>query len=114
MDGSGHGLDHLHKRKRLYHKLESYPHPDKWKNLIDRLVYFAAIATPFMTLPQLLKIWVEKSAVSISIVTWVAYLINAIIWLIYGIMHKEKPIIVTNVLWILMDISIIIGTLVYG
>ncbi len=114
MTHNGHGLNHFHKRKRIYQNLEPYPHPDKWKNLMDRLIYLAAIGTPIMTFPQILKIWVEKSAVSISIITWVAYLINAIIWLIYGIMHKEKPIIVTNVLWILMDIMIIIGTLVYG
>jgi len=39
-------------------KEEPYPHPNKWKRLMDKLIYFAGVLGPIMTIPQLSKIWV--------------------------------------------------------
>lgn len=67
-----------------------------------------------MTIPQVTKIWIDKNASGIAVISWVTYLITTIFWLIYGIMHKEKPIIFLNIIWIFLQISIIVGTLIYG
>lgn len=67
-----------------------------------------------MTIPQLTKIWVEKNASGVSAVSWGAYLVTAIFWLLYGILHKEKPIIFTYSAWIVLEILIVIGTITYG
>jgi uncharacterized protein with PQ loop repeat len=114
MAHGGLGLTHVHKRKNIFENLEPYPHSIKWKRLIDKSIYFIAVASPLMTLPQLIKIWTEQTAAGVSIITWFAYLISAMFWLTYGIAHKEKPIIITNTLWIILDIAVIIGTLIYG
>jgi len=108
------GLHHFHKRKRKYQKQEPYPHPDKLKRFMDKAIYFVAIFGPIMTLPQVAKIWIDKNASGVSILSWGSYLIVGIFWLIYGIMHKEKPIIIANILWIVLEIFIVIGTLIYG
>ena len=105
------GLHHYHKRKRL---CEKYPHSNKWFRLMDKLIYIAAISGPLMTLPQVLKIWVEQNPSGVSIISWLAYLIGGIFWLIYGFMHDEKPIIVANLLWIISTSLIIAGVLIYG
>lgn len=110
----GHGIHHLHKRKRIHEKHEPYPHPDKWKRFLDKAAYFFAVFGPVMTLPQVLRVWVGKDASGVSPVSWLAYLIVAVFWLAYGISHKEKPIIFTNSLWIVFEIMIIAGTLIYG
>lgn len=109
-----HGLHHFHKGKRIYQKHEKYPHPEKWKRFFDRCIYIVGVFGPIMTIPQLIKIWVEKNAVGVSIVSWSGYLIAAIFWLIYGVIHKEKPIIFTYSLWIVFDIFIVIGVFLYG
>ena len=114
MTHNGHGLDHFHQRKRISKKLEPYPHPEKWKNFLDKSIYFVAITGPIMTIPQLSKIWIEQSAAGVSMITWIAYLVTAIFWLLYGIVHKEKPIIITNTLWIVLDSAVIVGTYIYG
>jgi len=114
MTTNSHGLHHHHKRKRIHAKHESYPHPNKWKNFMDKAIYVVGVLGPIMTIPQLAKIWVEKNASGVSIISWTAYLIASGFWVIYGIMHKEKPIIVTYSLWILLDILIIIGTVIYN
>ncbi len=107
-------MHHLHIRKRVHQKLEPYPHPDKWKNFLDKFIYFVGISGPIMTFPQLLKIWVEKDASGVSLISWSWYLMTAFVWLIYAIVYKEKPLIVTYVLWIIIEIFIVIGVAIYG
>ncbi len=108
------GLHHAHKRKRIHQKHEKYPHPDNLKRFMDKAIYVVGVFGPIMTLPQVWKIWVGKNAVGVSVLSWSAYLIAAFFWLVYGLIHKEKPIIITYSLWILMEISIVAGTLIYG
>ena len=110
----GSGLHHLDKRKRIHQKHESYPHPNKWKRLIDRIVYIAAIIGPLFGLPQVIKIWVEKSTAGVSILTWAALIPYQAVWLLYGIIHKEKPIILVNILWIIIEAFVVAGMLIHG
>jgi len=78
------------------------------KSKIDSLIYLAVVMGPLLTLPQLYSIWVQGQK-GVSIITWVAYLIGAIIWLIYGIKHNDKPLVMVEAAWILVDIMVIIG-----
>ncbi len=81
---------------------------------MDELVYIVAIFGPFMTLPQVLTIWVEKNVAGVALTTWIAYIAIAVFWLIYGIMHKERPIIISNIVWIIVELAIVVGVVVYG
>jgi uncharacterized protein with PQ loop repeat len=108
------GLYHLHQRKRIHVKHQEYPHPNKWVKLLDRVVLCLATIGPLFELPQLFKIYSEKSAQGVSLLTWAFFVLFAIPWVIYGIVHKEKPIIVAYSLWILIDTAIVIGILMYG
>jgi len=105
-----HGMHHAHKRKRR----NDYPHKEPWKRFLDKAIYVVALTGVVMTVPQVYKIWVGQNAAGVSALSWGVYGIVAVFWLLYGIAHKEKPIIVTNVFWILLDISIVIGTMLYG
>lgn len=109
-----HGLHHFHRRKRIYINHEPYPHPNKWKRLMDKLIYVVGIIGPIMTIPQILKIWVDKNAAGISIITWLTYAIISVFWLLYGIMHKEKPIIFASFLLFIFDAFVVVGALTYG
>ena len=108
------GLHHLHKRKRIYLKHEPYPHPDKWKRLVDKFIYVVGILGPIMTVPQIMKVWIERNAAGISVTTWLAYTIMSFFWIIYGIIHKEKPIIVSSGLLFITNLLVVVGTLVYS
>ena len=108
------GLHHLHVRKRIHEKYEIYPHPEKWKRLVDELAYAAGIFGVVMTIPQVWKIFAEKNAAGVSAVSWAAYTINSVFWLAYGIIHKEKPIIFANLLFIFLNALVVVGALLYG
>ncbi len=84
--------------------------PKKQKSEIDKLVYFAVVIGPLLTLPQVYSIWIERNK-GVSIISWFAYLIASLIWLVYGLRHKDKPIIAVEVAWIVLELLIIIGLL---
>jgi uncharacterized protein with PQ loop repeat len=78
---------------------------------IDRLVYAAVILGPLMTLPQVWQVWAAKQQ-GVSLTTWLAYCIIAAIWLMYGLKHREKPIIYVQLSWLVLDALIVVGLLV--
>ena len=47
-------------------------------------------------LPQVIKTWRSKSAGDISLLTFTFATISVIMWLVYGIILKDIPIIYTN------------------
>ena len=108
------GLHHFHRRKRIYLNHEPYPHPNKWKRLMDKLIYVVGIIGPIMTIPQVTKIWIEKNAGGISLIVWITYTITSAIWTVYGVMHKEKLIIFSSSMLFIMNLLIVIGALIYG
>ena len=108
------GLHHFHRRKRIYLKHEPYPHPDKWKRLIDKLVYVVGIAGPVMTLPQVTKIWLNKNAAGISLPTWITYAAASLIWTVYGVIHKDKPITISSLMFVVVNLLVVVGALIYG
>ena len=80
---------------------------------MDKAIYGAVFFGPIMTLPQIAEIWLYKNAAGVSTISWVAYLIVAFFWLGYGILHRDKPIICANLIWIFLDIIIVAGTIIY-
>jgi len=124
-----HGVHHIHKRKRFYQegkeleqkivnefekKILPYPHSDKWIHFLDEFLLAVAVIAPLMNLPQIIKILIEKDASGVSLISWIMYTVMAIPWLIYGLVHKEKPIIVSYSLWLLLNSAVVIAALVYG
>ena len=87
-------IHHIHKRKRIHQKLEEYPHKNKWVARFDKFLLVVAILNPMVTFPQISKIFRTKSAQGISTLTFALLAIFNIPWLIYGILHKAKPIII--------------------
>ena len=106
-------IHNLNIRKRIHQKKQKYPSPNKKIRFLDNIVMAVAILSPLAAIPQVLKIWVEKMVSGVSLFTWSAYVILTIPLLLYGIVHKDKPITIMYFLWLIIDISIVIGILIY-
>jgi len=111
---TGQGMHHLNIRKRIHEKHEEFPSPVKKIRYLDRIIYIVGILGPVMSLPQILKIFLLKNADGVSFLTYSTLTVFSCVWLWYGMVHKEKPIIVTNILWIISEIVIVVGVLIYG
>lgn len=79
--------------------------------LIHRIIFFAAVATPIMTLPQVYQIWFQGNK-GASTVTWTSYVILAAIWLYYGLVNKDKPLIVSQSLCVVTYSFVVIGLVI--
>jgi MtN3 and saliva related transmembrane protein len=80
---------------------------------LERLMIFVAVVGPFANLPQLLKIWIKKKTNGVSMVSWILFSILSLVWLIYGIVKKDKYIIITFGITLILQLLIVIGTVIY-
>lgn len=108
------GRHHLHKRERIHKKKEKFPSPNKKIRLLDTIVYIISVLGPAMSFPQVIKIFILKDAGGISLITHASWLIFSCVWVVYGVAHKEKPIVIANVLWIFFEALIIVGIFLYS
>ena len=105
-------LHHIHHRKQ--HKLLKYPHPDPKIRILDNVVLIFSVVLPLMSLPQAYNIWILKDTGGVSLITWVFFTMLAIPFILYGFVHKVKPMIVANIIWVIIGASIVIGLRVIG
>jgi uncharacterized protein with PQ loop repeat len=82
--------------------------------LLRRLLGGMSIFTMLMTVPQVLTIWVGHQAAGVSILSWSAYLLSAILWFWLGIQKRDKNIYLACVGWIVLDGAVIVGAVAYG
>jgi len=79
----------------------------------DLIGYIAAIFTTFSLLPQIIRIWKLKEARDISLFMPLMMSAGSILWLIYGIILNETPIIAANTVSLLFSFTVIFITLKY-
>lgn len=74
----------------------------------------AGLFTAISMLPQLLKIIKHKKAEDVSITMLVVLLTGLSLWIAYGILRDDMPIIATNSFSLLLNISVIILRVKYS
>ena len=82
--------------------------------IIDMIVYAGGPLSVVIFFPQLFKIWFEKNVSGVSALSWAGILGASIFWIIYGIIHREKPIIFVNVLCASVTFLIVLGIFIYS
>ncbi|MDO8591358.1 MAG: SemiSWEET family transporter [bacterium] len=83
------------------------------KNYFEKFMLVFATIEPLATIPQIYQIWFSEDSSGVSLATWIFYTITSCIWLVYGIMRKDKPIIVSGVLWTSTQAVVVIGILAH-
>jgi uncharacterized protein with PQ loop repeat len=73
-----------------------------------------SVFTMIMTVPQVWSIWVGHQAAGVSMLSWSAYLVSALLWLVYGIRKHDRNIYLPCLGWIALDVAVIAGIVVYG
>jgi len=86
------------------------PSDTKLRGLLGGMSVFTMI----MTVPQVWTVWVGQQAAGVSILSWSAYLVSALLWLWFGIRKHDRNIYLPCVGWIVLDGAVITGAVVYG
>ena len=82
--------------------------------VLSRVLGGMSVFTMLMTIPQVLTIWVGHQAAGVSVVSWSAYLLSAILWFWYGFQKRDKNIYLPCVGWIGLEAAVIVGAVVYA
>ncbi len=99
-----------HRNKHFRFQFKIKPRKDRF----DYVIYFFSIVAPLFEIPQLWEILVNKSAENVAIVTWAFYLVDNIVWIIYGFKRKDWPIIISSSLYLIIEGAIVVGILLYS
>ena len=71
-----------------------------------------SIGVPLLDIPQLLQVWISHRTTGVNIWTWGGYSVTSLAWLAYGIVQKDKMIIISEALFMVLDGLVALGLLV--
>lgn len=80
---------------------------------IDALAYIVSFLSLLFTLDQVRIIWIEHNANGVSLLSWIFYTVSAFVWLCYGVIHKDRVLMITNILWVAFSLFIVIGVIIF-
>lgn len=96
------------------HHLKEKHHTDKRVSfVIEKAMWVAAILSPFVTIPQIIEVYTTHNVASLSLITWFFYAVTPCIWLLYGILHQDKFIVINNILWAIASTFVCVGIILY-
>jgi uncharacterized protein with PQ loop repeat len=75
---------------------------------IDMIAYFIGIFGNIAVIPQIIEAW-QSSTPGLAILTWVLFTFFGVVWLMYAIIHKSKPLIIANAIGILCNVLVVSG-----
>lgn len=81
---------------------------------LEILGFAAAILTTFCWLPQAVKTIRTKDTQSLSLITQSALASGIVLWLVYGLLIGDKPLIFANVISLFLVGTILVMKLRYG
>lgn len=91
------------------------PHARGKKQIpFEYVIYFFSFATPLFELPQAYLIYAHHAAQNVSIWSWGFFVIDNIVWIIYALKMKMKPLLITSILYLIIEISIVVGIFMYS
>ena len=74
----------------------------------------AGFLTTVSLVPQVLKIWKTKSAKDVSRKMFMAFCTGVALWLLYGILQEEPPMILWNGVSLVLGLGILGMKVKYG
>lgn len=83
------------------------------KTALDIIIYPVAVLAPVALLPQVVQLYVTKDASSLALPTWLVLGLLNLVWFYYGLVHKERPIIITNAMLAVLNFAVVVGILLY-
>ena len=76
---------------------------------IESIGIIAGILGIVAWIPQIHRIWIEKRADGISVPTFIVIAFALILWLIYGVLVDSIALIISNIMTLIVIITVLIG-----
>jgi MtN3 and saliva related transmembrane protein len=82
-------------------------------SIVEDIGFVAAFLTTAAFVPQLMRVMKLRSAREISLGTFLMFSVGVFMWLLYGIYTGSRPVIASNVVTLVLSVSILILKLKY-
>jgi len=82
--------------------------------MLRRFLGGMSIFTLLMTVPQVWTIWINQQAAGVSILSWGAYLLSAVLWFWFGLKQGDKNIYLPCIGWMVLNGAVVVGAVVYA
>jgi len=83
-------------------------------DLTNILGLVAGFLTTVAFTPQVLKIWKSRSAKDVSLKTYIAFAAGVALWIVFGILKGELPIILWNAVTLVLAGAIVAMKVKFG
>ncbi len=103
---------HIHRTRHRKNHEGEVPHSPLLYS-IDALAYAVSLLSLFFTLDQVRLVWIEKNVDGVSLISWIFYTVSAFVWLWYGVLHKDRALVITNFLWVFFSLCIVLGIVLH-
>ena len=84
------------------------------RKLVGYIMLAVAFIAPLSNLPQIYKLFSLQVTEGLSVETWIMYLLLTIVQLAYAYVNKIRPLIISNILWIIVDLIMIYGIIAFS
>jgi uncharacterized protein with PQ loop repeat len=81
---------------------------NKKRKIIDSMAYFVGVFGNIAVLPQIIKAW-QSDAPGLAVLTCIMFIFFGLIWLAYAIVHKQKPLIVAQIVSLSCNVAVVLG-----
>ena len=82
-------------------------------NGIDILGLFAGACVTISVIPQIIKVWKTKKVRQISLLTFSILTFGIAIWVVYGVLKNDLPIIITNSVSLFLNLIMVYFIIYY-
>lgn len=90
------------------------PGREQQQNILSKLISVMGVLNAAATLPQVITIFNNKDASSLSLLSWGYYLVFSIVLLIFGAINQQKPLIMTYGSGVIVYSLVVAGVIVYS
>lgn len=81
--------------------------------VIDGMAYVIGAVGNVAVVPQIVKAW-SGPAPGLAVLTWLMFMFFGVIWLVYAIAHKQKPLIFAQIVGLSCNTLVVVGWLLHN
>jgi len=81
----------------------------KPKRILEFLIYAVGFFGTILTIPVAYRIWMTQNATGEIMTSWIALTLFTPFWIMYGILNKKFPLVMTYILWFVINALVVVG-----
>ncbi|NQV56628.1 MAG: SemiSWEET transporter [Rhodospirillales bacterium] len=80
---------------------------------VSILGFLAGGLTTLAFVPQVVKVWRTRSTADISLLTFLALCVGIVLWLVYGFLIGDLPLLIANGVTLFLAVNILVFKIRY-